>query len=597
MNEQVNQLAHLLLARGIGPEKRVAIFLERTPEMIIALLAVLKTGAAYIPLDPQYPARRTADILGDTNAAAILTHSSLHPALPATLPTTAILCLDELQPQLQQQPTTNPTVAISPDNLAYIIYTSGSTGRPKGVTISHAALLNYTIGAGQAFAITPADRVLQFASLSFDTAVEEIYPCLVHGATLVLRTDAMLGSEQAFVEHCQAWGVTVLDLPTAYWHQLNSGLISKGLALPAALRLVIIGGERALPEQVAAWRTHFGHQVRLWNTYGPTETTVVATSAEMIAAPSAAANGKHHPTLEAPIGRPVANTQAYILNQDLRPVGPGVPGELYIGGRGLARGYWQDPRLTADRFIPNPLVDQPGERIYRTGDLARYRTDGQIEFLGRVDHQVKIRGYRVEPGEIENCLVAHPAVREATVVVYQENSSSLPRLVAYLVPTDPTDEATFITTIRQFVRETLPDYMSPAGFVVLNSLPLTTSGKLDRRQLPTPNFEQHRSGGPAVTPPSTPEEELLAEVWSELLERPKVGVHDNFFDLGGHSLLATQLISRIRDLFQVEIPLRTLFETPTIAALAVAIDELLLAEIEQMSDEEVAALMEMGHGD
>lgn len=600
LNEQINRLAHLLLARGIGPESRVAIFLERTPDMIVALLAVLKSGAAYIPLDPQYPTRRTADILGDTNAAAILTHSTLHPALPTTLPASVFLCLDELQPQLRQQPTTNPAVAINPDNLAYIIYTSGSTGRPKGVTISHAALLNYTIGAGKAFTITPADRVLQFASLSFDTAVEEIYPSLVHGATLVLRTDAMLGSEQAFVEHCQAWGITVLDLPTAYWHQLNSGLISKGLTLPASLRLVIIGGERALPEQVAAWRTHFGPQVRLWNTYGPTETTVVAISAEMTPTSRAAANGKHHPpgerpTHEAPIGRPVANTQAYILNQHLRPVGQGVPGELYLGGRDLARGYWQDPRLTAERFIPNPLAEQPGERIYRTGDLARYRPDGQIEFLGRVDHQVKIRGYRVEPGEIENCLTAHPAVREAAVVVHQENDSSLPRLVAYLVSTTPADETTFIATLRQFVRETLPDYMVPAGFVVLNSLPLTTSGKLDRRHLPAPTFEQRLSSGPAITLPSTPEEEILAEVWSDLLERPEIGVHDNFFDLGGHSLLATQLISRIRDLFHIEMPLRALFETPTIAALAVAIDELLLAEIEQMSDEEVTALMEMGH--
>jgi len=607
LNEQANQLAHLLQASGIGPESRVGIYLERSPEMVIAMLAVLKAGGCYIPLDPQYPARRTVDILADTNAAALLTQRPLFSTLQPEVSTPHVICLDEERHTLSQQPTTNLVAATTPENLAYIIYTSGSTGRPKGVTISQSALTNYVVGAGQAFALTPADRVLQFASISFDTAVEEIYPCLIHGATLVLRTDAMLGSEQAFVAQCQTWGITLLDLPTAYWHQLNSGLISKGLTLPSPLRLVIIGGERALPEQVAAWRMHFGYQVRLINTYGPTETTVVATSTELTPPVGATTNGngKHHPEPglhEAPIGRPVANTQAYILNRSLNPVGPGVPGELYIGGRGLARGYWQDPRLTADRFIPHPLADQPGARLYRTGDLARYRPDGQIEFLGRVDHQVKIRGYRVEPGEIENCLTKHPAVREATVLVHAEKPGDPPRLVAYLVPRSSeqagqSGESTFITTIRQFMRETLPDYMIPAGFVLLAGLPLTTSGKVDRHRLPAPTFAQPHHSETAVVLPQTEEEELLAEIWHDLLERSPIGVYDNFFDLGGHSLLATQLISRTRDLFHVELPLRTLFETPTIAALSIVIEELLLAQIEQLSDEEVDELMELSHGD
>jgi amino acid adenylation domain-containing protein len=555
------------------------------------VLGVLRAGGCYVPVDPAYPAERIQYMLADSGARVLLTQQRLLGTLPEFAGEVVVVDGPPLPPapspargegehdndtsegserQLGDSPPPErgrvaalrpPGGGLSPDNAAYVIYTSGSTGRPKGVVVTHRALANYAAAAVDLYGITPADRVLQFASLSFDASAEEIYPALLGGAPLVLRTEEMLTDAATFFARCAEWGVTVLDLPTAYWHELVAELERGAVRLPEAVRLVIIGGERALPERVAAWRRRVGDGVRLANTYGPTEATVVATLAELQGREEAATL-PDQPLPPVPIGRPVPNGRVYVLDGEMRPLPVGARGELYVGGAGVARGYLGRPELTAERFVPDPFAAEPGARLYRTGDVARWRRAGELEFVGRADEQVKVRGFRIEPGEIEDLLLRHPGVRDA-VVAAREDEPGRTRLVGYVVPREQAPSA---AELRRHLAAELPEYMVPAAFVVLDGLPRTGSGKVDRRALPAPDAP----GAPAESyvAPESEAERRLAEIWAEVLRVERVGTRDDFFALGGHSLLATQVVSRVRQAFGAELPLRALFEHPTVTELA-----------------------------
>ncbi|MFP5273889.1 amino acid adenylation domain-containing protein [Coleofasciculus sp.] len=562
LNAKANQLAHHLQALGVKPETLVGICVERSLEMIVGLLGILKAGGAYVPLDPTYPSERLAFMLEDSAVPVLLTQQRLVNRLPQH--EAQVVCLDTQWEAIAQENSENAACGVNASNLAYVIYTSGSTGKPKGVTIQHRSLVNYTTAVSIEYEIEKcdseallrsADRFLQFSSISFDASAEEIYTCLISGATLVLRTDSMLDSIDVFLQKCRDWEITVLALPTAYWHELTAILSQENFALPPSLRLVSIGGEKALPERWKTWIEYVGQQVRLVNIYGPTEATVGTTICELSAA--------NPISTQVPIGRPIRNVQTYILDRYQQPVPIGVPGELHIGGAGLARGYLNRPDLTQEKFIPNSLGNELGERLYKTGDKVRYLSDGNIEYLGRIDNQVKIRGFRIELGEIEAVLSQHPGVRE-TVVIARVNPTGDKQLVAYVVLHQ--EEAPTISDLRRFLKEQLPDYMVPSAFVTLESLPLTPNGKVDRRALPEPELRPELEL--TFVAPRTPIEEMLASIWACVLGIEKVGVHDNFFELGGHSLLAAQVISRVRDTMSVELPLRSLFEAPTVASLA-----------------------------
>jgi amino acid adenylation domain-containing protein/thioester reductase-like protein len=593
LNARANQLARYLRTLGVRPEVLVGICVERsssgaaslTLDMIVGLLGILKAGGAYLPIDPTYPQERIAFMMSDSRVPILLTQETLVAGLPEL--ETQVVCIDKdwaLIAQEREENLVNHAVA---ENLAYVIYTSGSTGKPKGVLIEHKSLVNYTETAIVGYALSQSDRILQFASISFDAAAEEIFPCLVRGATLVLRTDEMLSSMPTFLKTCRDWQITVLDLPTAWWHQMVSEAIGNwGNALPESLRLVIIGGEKASLERLVTWQQQVNGKVRLVNSYGPTEATIVTTTCDLSGDAAVDASGR-----ELAIGRPISNAQIYILNPYLQPTPVGVPGELYIGGVGVARGYLNQPELTAERFIPNlfnnskfkiqkiqnpksKIQNPKSGRLYKTGDLARYRTDGNIEFLGRLDNQVKIRGFRIELGEIEAVLSQHPVVREA-IVLAREDVQGNKRLVAYVVASQLNPKSKIqnpkSNDLRRFLSEQLPDYMIPSAFVMLETIPLTPNGKVDRRSLPAP--EQTWSDQEATyTASRTPVEESLAQIWAEVLGRDRIGIYDNFFDLGGHSLLVTQLVVRVRERFEIELPLRSLFEMPTVAELAQSIE-------------------------
>ncbi len=587
LNRRANQLAHYLRACGVEPDTRVGLCVERSLDMMVALIGILKAGGVYVPLDPAYPDQRLASMIQDAQIKLLLTQAGLAANLPQM--DAPVLCLDRDWNTIAQESTDDPQDVAEPDHLAYVIYTSGSTGQPKAVMVSQQALVQYVTTAIDHFAITPEDRVLQFASISFDTAAEEIYPCLLGGATLVLRTEAMLDSVETFLRMCAAQDITVLNFPTAYWHAITLELEESSLAFHPSLRLVIIGGEAASPEHLKKWQEHASVHIRLVNTYGPTETTIVATRCDLTGkdAPASAAR--------APIGRPGTNTQVYVLDRYMQPVSVGVPGELYIGGDGVTRGYLNRPELTAAVFVPDPFSPngkegKRGARLYKTGDLTRYLSDGNLEFLGRVDHQVKIRGFRVELGEVESVLAQHPAVREA-VVLAREDVPGDRRLVAYV--TSNQEQALTTTELHGFLKEKLPAYMVPAAFVFLDTLPLTPGRKVDRRALPAPEGARPELEK-AYVAPRTLSEERLAEIWARLLGVDRVGIYDNFFELGGHSMLATQLVAHVQNAFQIELSLHLLFEQSTIAELAATVDKILLEEIASLSEEEALRLLEEG---
>jgi amino acid adenylation domain-containing protein len=549
LNAKANQLANYLHKLGVGPETLIGLCIERSIEMIVGILGVLKAGGAYIPFDPTYPKARLNYMLVDSRTPVLLTQEKLLKQLEvAELQT---VCLDTEWGKICQECEESPTSKVAPDNLAYMIYTSGSTGRPKGTLLQHQGLCNFVWEYIKTLKLGSGNRFLQFASISFDASVAEIFPTLASGATLYLigRETAMAPAK--LYEFLRDQAITVAILPPAILSLCQGRDLS-------ALKSIVSAGESCSIEIVAKWAPgrHF------FNGYGPTETTVGPTRYFVNA---------HTQTEEnIPIGRPIPNMQVYILDSNLNQVPIGVPGELYIGGVGLARGYFKRPDLTAEKFVPNRFSEGPGARLYRTGDLARYRADGNIEFLGRIDHQVKIRGFRIETGEIEATLRGHPAVSDAVVVAQQDGLGNS-RLVAYVVP-DKTDKErhkvdSFIGQLHEYVGQKLPDYMVPSVFVKLDALPLTPNGKVDRKALPAPDMSRSDLLGDYVAP-QTLLEKKIAEIMAEYLAIDRVGLRDNFFELGGHSLIATQIISQIWKTFNVDLSFSQLFESPTVAGMA-----------------------------
>jgi amino acid adenylation domain-containing protein len=545
LNAQANRLAHALRRRGIGPEALVGIYVERSLEMVVGLLGVLKAGGAYLPLDPSFPSERLAFMLTDTEAPMILTQHRLLPQLPPHR--AQVLCLDEPGKVLESQGDANLSGGAAPEHLAYVIYTSGSTGKPKGVQIPHAAVVNFLTSMAREPGLTAQDRLLAVTSLSFDIAGLELFLPLTVGACVDVVSREVAGDGARLRRRLEETRPTVMQATPATWRMLLDAGWTGGLAK------ILCGGE-ALSSELANRLMATGAE--LWNMYGPTETTIWSLVSRV------------EPGVDVvSLGRPIANTTVYVLDAHMQPVPVGVPGELYLGGTGLARGYLRRPELTAERFIRHPFDAQPEARLYRTGDLVRYPPDGTLQFLGRIDHQVKVHGFRIELGDIEAVLVQHAAVKE-TVVVAREDSPGDKRLVAYLVPTGL--ETPAASELRRFLREQLPEYMVPSAFVTLTALPLTPNGKVNRLALPAP--EQTRPElEEAFVAPRTPAEETIAAIWAELLRVSTVGVRDNFFGLGGNSLLATRVMARLRDAFQVELPLRSLFEAPTVEGLTLAV--------------------------
>jgi amino acid adenylation domain-containing protein len=547
LNERANGLAHYLRELGVRPDARVAICVERGVEMVVAMLATLKAGGAYVPLDPAYPPERLAYMLDDSAPAVLLTDEPARAALPEHPPATFILDLDRDAARWRGLPEKNPDragIGLSARSLAYIIYTSGSTGQPKGVMIEHRCLINLFLTQVQAFTVEPDSRILQFASFSFDVCIFELAMSLCWGAALVLPPPGAALAGEELIRTINRYGITHMVMPPAVLAALPKD------AAFDSIRMLFVGGDTVTRELVQRWSS--GRQ--MINGYGPTEATVWATQQECrLDEPGAP-----------PIGRPLANTKIYILDANRQPAPIGVTGDIYIGGVGVARGYINCPELTQERFLADPFNLGPGARMYKTGDLGRWFPDGRIEFLGRNDFQVKIRGFRVELGEIESALAAYPEVREA-VVLTREDSEGSQRLIAYY-----TGEETGAEALRAHLSSRLPDYMTPAVYVHLESLPLTENGKLDRRALPAPEDQAYLTRG--YEPPVGEIETRLAEIWADLLGLERVGRRDNFFELGGHSLLAVRLLSRLRQSLGVEAPMADLFSRPVLADLALAIE-------------------------
>src|SRR5215813_13196004 len=565
LNRRANQLAHYLRKLGVGPEVLVGICMDRSLEMIIGLLGILKAGGAYVPLDPEYPKERLRFMLEDTQAPVLLTTWRLLEGLPEYAG--RVVCLDNEWEAISSHNAQDPVSAVSGENSAYGIYTSGSTGKPKAVAMSHRSLCNLLSWQLENFADPIPARTLQFASLSFDVSFQEIFATFCSGGTLILMREELRRDPVGLLRYLHDRSVKRMFLPFVALHQLAE-TAAEEKAVPPTLREIITAGEQLQITQPIISLFNKLKDCKLRNHYGPSESHVV--TAFTLGGPPDAWSSLP------PIGRPISNTQIFLFDEYLNPVPIGVCGEVYIGGDGLARGYLNRPELTAERFVPHPFSTDPDARLYRTGDLARYRSDGNIEFLGRVDNQVKIRGFRVELGEIESALGQHPAVCEA-VVLAREDDPDDPltsprtgkRLVAYVIANDGSP---FHNELGSFLKQKLPDYMVPSAFVLLDAFPLTANGKIDRKALPAPDHSR-REVEEGYQAPRTPAEEMLVEIWAEVLKLESIGVHDNFFDLGGHSLLATQVISRIRGSFQVEVPLRALFESPTVAGLAGHIEE------------------------
>jgi amino acid adenylation domain-containing protein len=560
LNERANQLAHYLNSLGVGTESLVAICLERSVEMIVTLLGILKAGGAYLPLDPEYPAERLRYMIEDAGVKVALTQQRLSSRLQDT--GVEWIAVDDEWARIATQPRENPA-NMQPESLAYVIYTSGSTGMPKGVMITNQSLTNYALTMMHCIGLEPDQRMLEFASLSFDASVVQIFPALLGGATVVIDRSINKLSNRELLSLCEQQEITVLDLPAAYWRQWVDDLAQQEVRLGASLRVFMTGGETLPGATLRQWSQLVDHTASFINSYGPTEATVGAT---VYCTDSDQTASFDVPAVS--IGRPLANVKVYLLDSHLQHVPVGVAGDLYVGGVGLGRGYLKRPELTAEKFIPNPFAKTPGERLYKTGDLARYLPDGQIDFLGRKDHQVKIRGFRVELGEIETLIRRHHGIKEAAVIV-KEDKRGDKRLVAYYVSSS---DVVFTThDLKNHLKESLPEYMVPSAFISLEAMPLSSSAKIDRQALAA--SEHDYDAGETFAASRTPTEEIVAGQWADVLDIPQVGIHDDFFDLGGHSLLATQLISRLREVFQVELPLRHLFESPTVAGIAALIDQ------------------------
>ncbi|HEU4559344.1 MAG TPA: amino acid adenylation domain-containing protein, partial [Longimicrobium sp.] len=550
LNRRANRLAHHLRRMGVRRDVRVALCLERGVELIVAMLGVLKAGGAYVPLDPGYPPRRLAFMLEDSKAAVLLGRRDLGLDVEGELEEDRAVWLDEAAERIAREPATNPGVECVPGQLCYVVYTSGSTGQPKGVAAEHHEVV-HLVRDTDYVAFAPGDRVAQASNASFDALTFEAWGALLNGATLVGIPKEVLLAPAAFREVLRRQRITTLYQTTA----LLNLLVREQPDIFAPLREVLFGGQAVEVESVRRV-LQGGRPERLVHVYGPTE-VMAWCSWEAV---QEVAEGARTVS----VGRPIARMRVYVLDRHLDPVPVGVTGELYVSGVGLARGYLDRPGQTAERFVPDPFSTAPGARMYRTGDRLRWRGERKLEFVGRQDEQVKIRGFRIEPGEVESVLSSHAAVREARVVV-REDVPGDRRLVAYVVGQVEAEE------VRAYLRGSLPEYMLPAAFVFLAALPLTPNGKVDIKALPAPELA---SAEERYVAPRTAVEEVLAGIWAEVLRLERVGVEESFFDLGGHSLLATRVVSRVRQLFGVEVPLRALFEGPTVAELARRVEEM-----------------------
>ncbi|HYE32269.1 MAG TPA: amino acid adenylation domain-containing protein [Methylomirabilota bacterium] len=543
MNARANQLAHLLRANGVKPDSFVAVCMERSFEMVLALVAAMKAGGAYVPIDPSNPADRISFTVQDAEAPVLLTQSHLLTKLPVT--GARVIAVDQ-SAELKAQPTTNPAVPLTPQNLCYTIYTSGSTGTPKGAMNTHVGVANRLLWGQATYNLTAEDRVLQKTPFSFDVSAWEFFWPLTSGAQLVIAPPGLHRDPAGIADLVNREGITIIHFVPS---MLQAFVDEARARTCKTIRKTFCSGE-ALPAPLQNRFFSILPQSELHNLYGPTEASIEVTYWECKPDPNATA---------VPIGYPIANARLYVLDKQMRPVPVNVPGELHIGGIPVARGYHKRPELTKDRFVPNPFV--PGETLYKTGDLCCFRADGRIDYLGRLDHQIKIRGFRIELGEIETIIASHPDVRETVVVARQENGDN--RLAAYCVPKN--GRSISIDELKERLRAKVPEYMVPSAFVILDKLPLNSNGKVDRKALPAPVFT---SDDTHYRAPQSEEEQKLARIWCEVLNLEKVGVGDNFFDLGGHSLLAMQVISRVRTTFGAELPLMTFFQEPTLEAMS-----------------------------
>ncbi len=543
LDARATRLAAHLQSKGVGPDVTVGVCLNRSIDLAVAVVGVLKAGGACVPLDPAYPAERLAFMVDDAAVRAVITRPDLAARLPAGIPV--------VPPDIASA-STFAARTVGAGDVAYVIYTSGSTGRPKGVLLTNRGLVNHHRAVIDLYGLASGDRVLQFCSLGFDASIEEMLPTWAAGAAVVFRPEdrPLLGPDWS--DWLAGEGITVANLPTAYWHAWARDLDAGGRQVPESIRLVVVGGEKASGRARRTWAGLSGGRSRWVNAYGPTETTCMSTYYE---APAGGGPGDADP----PIGRPLPGTTVAVVDEGLRPAAAGVTGELLIGGLGLARGYLGDPELTAARF-----VDWGGERMYRTGDLVRERPEGDLDYVGRIDEQVKIQGFRIECGEVEAALVQHPAVAEA-VVVARDDPPGDRRLVAYVI-----GAGVLASALRAFLAARLPIHMVPSAYVAIDALPLTANGKIDRSALPAP--ASPLAGAPA----RSPDEDRMAAIWAAVLglDVSGIGAGDDFFALGGHSLLATQVIAKVREEFGTQTPLRAVFQAPTLGGLtAVAVAE------------------------
>ena len=565
LNRKANQLAHYLRRQRVERESLVGVCLDRSVQMVVALLGILKAGGAYVPLDPSYPDERLRLMLVDAAVKMLITQENLLERLPHEMP---VISIDRLWNELDAESDVNPEPVTTGQHLAYVIYTSGSTGRPKGVELAHRGVMNLISWHQRYYDVSASDRATQLASQAFDASVWEFWPYLTAGASVYIVDDDTRATPQKLLAWLSEHKITLSFLPTP----LAEAVLHERLPKDLSLRALLTGGDRL---HRGEWNNL---PFKLVNHYGPTESTVVATCGVVNE------EDRRPPT----IGRPIANTEVYILDSQLQVVPVGIVGELYIGGASLARGYLKRPELTAEKFVPHPFNVAPEARLYKTGDLARYLANGEIEFVGRIDQQVKVRGFRIELGEIESVISEYAGVREVVVNVWGENEDR--RLVAYVVKEAGAEQGINAPELRDYLKKQLPEYMIPTAFVIMDQLPLTSNGKVDYRALPAPDQAAHVTETVFV-PARSPVEEMLSGIWAEILGLERVGVHDNFFDLGGHSLLGTQVISRVRKTFDLELPLRVVFEGPTVAEMAERIEQV------QVDDAYMPALVRREPGD